>query len=187
MHTLLHYNKFFKIIEPLFAENDDCTYVSPCRKWNCMAQWILSSFHPLMRAIVCRQMKLNCKLYWLQQQVPFEQIQREPLNCQKDLTLPDMVILGMGLSISQCWSLHKTKLGEIKTWSFCHIQPWYHWKVAGKVFGQDSPLEESGSALCGGGTGGFLHGRIWKGKVSHLNWLWNISQTQMSHSTLVRS
>lgn len=66
-------------------------YVLPCRKWNCMPQWILSSFHPLMREIVCRQMKLNCKLYWLQQQVPFVQTQREPLNCQKDLTLPNML------------------------------------------------------------------------------------------------
>lgn len=77
-----------KIIVPPFTENDDCTYVVPCRKWNCMPQWILSSFHPLMSEIVCRQMKLNCKLYWLQQQVPFVQTQREPLKCQKDLTLP---------------------------------------------------------------------------------------------------
>lgn len=80
-----------KIIVPPFTENDDYTYILPCRKWNCMPQWILSSFHPLMREIVCRQMKLNCKLYWLQQQVPFVQTQREPLNCQKDLTLPDTV------------------------------------------------------------------------------------------------
>lgn len=80
-----------KIIVPSFTENDDCTCVLPCRKWNCMPQWILSSFHPLMREIVCRQMKLNCKLCWLQQQVPFVQTPREPLNCQKDLTLPDTV------------------------------------------------------------------------------------------------
>lgn len=80
-----------KIIVPPFTENDDCTYVLPCRKWNCMPQWILSSFHPLMREIVCRQMKLNCKLYWLQQQVPFVQTQGEPLSCQKNLTLPDTV------------------------------------------------------------------------------------------------
>lgn len=36
-------------------------------------------------------MKLNCKLYRLQQQVPFVQTQREPLKCRKDLTLPDTV------------------------------------------------------------------------------------------------
>lgn len=69
----------------------------PCRKWNCMAGSIPSSFHPLMREIVCRQMKLNCKLYWLQQQVPFGQTQRGPLNCQKDLTLPDTEALDNSL------------------------------------------------------------------------------------------
>lgn len=61
----------------------------PCKKWNCKAGRIPSPFHPLMREVVCRQMKLNCKLYWLQQQVPFGQTQRGLLNCQKDLPLPD--------------------------------------------------------------------------------------------------
>lgn len=75
------------------CRNSDCTYALLCRKWNCMAGRIPSSFHPLMRESVCRKMKLNCKLYWPQQQVPFGQTQRGPLNCQKDLTLPDTAAL----------------------------------------------------------------------------------------------
>lgn len=77
----------FRIIVPPFATNDDSSYTLSCRKWNRMAQWVPSSFHHLMRVIVCRQIKLNCKLYWLWRQVSFAGIHWEPLNSHKEIRL----------------------------------------------------------------------------------------------------
>ena len=85
-HSPPHYKQFgggglWGGANNFLCRNSDCTYALLCRKWNCMAGRIPSSFHPLMRETVCRKMKLNCKLCWPQQQVPFGQTQRGLLNC----------------------------------------------------------------------------------------------------------